>query len=87
MWEGLFDAMPRTRDLQVPNGALGWIKVVGEFIRDIGFPIFVAVWLLWQVAPAIAENTSTQQSVAHHLAQLVEQQRELLGELRRERRP
>lgn len=76
--------MPEKPGSPLPNGPLAWMRIIGDFIRDIGFPVFVAVWLLWQVAPAITENTIAQQRVAHHLEELVKQQRELIVELRRQ---
>jgi len=35
------------------------VKEIGAFVRDVGFPAFVAVYLLWQVQPALAKLNDT----------------------------
>lgn len=39
------------------------MKEAGGFVRDVGFPIFVAVYLLWQVQPALAKLNDTLASI------------------------
>ena len=37
----------------------GWYQETMQFVRDVGFPIFVAVYLLMQLTPTIAHMQQT----------------------------
>jgi hypothetical protein len=44
------------------------LELVGRFIKDIGFPIFVTVYLLVRIEPALRELTR----VIHSLSDVVQ---------------
>ena len=40
-----------------PDGALVWAQFVGYLVKEVGFPVFVAGYLLLRVDPALRELT------------------------------
>lgn len=56
---------------------------LARLLRDVGFPIFVAAYLLAQVNPALLNLREALVELTHTQRQLVVQQGEILRELRR----
>jgi YvrJ-like protein len=40
-----------------PDPLVGIVELLARFIKDIGFPVFIAVYLLVRVDPALRELT------------------------------
>lgn len=60
----------------------GWRDIV-MVVRDVGFPIFVAAYLLVQLAPALDRLSAQVDRISVLLESNHEVQRQLLEELRR----
>ena len=56
---------------------------VKSFIRDIGFPIAVAVWLLFEAHTTLNQLNNTMVSIQYTLSEMVTDHKELLKELQK----
>lgn len=41
-----------------------WVKLLGTFIKDVGFPVFVATYLLVRIDPTIRKLTAAIESLS-----------------------
>lgn len=51
-----------------PDPLTGALDLIAKFIKDIGFPVFIAVYLLVRVDPALRELTR----VVHSLSDVMQ---------------
>ena len=51
-----------------PDPLIGIVELLARFIKDIGFPVFIAVYLLVRVDPALRELTR----VVHSLSDVMQ---------------